>query len=60
MDKNDPNPRSRFKFNLGWDSKEEFQDLVKVNWLSCDPSKEGTACEQSVNSLKSVKEKVII
>jgi hypothetical protein len=38
LDKNDPNLGAPFKFNPGWDSEEEFQDLVKVNWLRYDPS----------------------
>jgi hypothetical protein len=31
-------PGAPFKFNPRWASDEEFQDLVKENWLRYDPS----------------------
>jgi len=52
LDKIDPNPGAPFKFNQGWDSDEEFQDLVRENLLRYDPSQEGNSYEKIVEALK--------
>lgn len=54
------NPGAFFKYNPSWVEKEEFQPLIKDNWIIYNPELGTTTCKQFFVYLRIVKEKVVV